>query len=172
LVGSRRPQADDCVEPGAGHVGLRCCATAERKSGLPVEVTTHNAIPAIAEDVTSGRCAAGIIATNFVFERLDKFQPIVSFGAARNGMLGQTPTFAEVTGDQKLAFTESIGIFASPKLDPSVAAVLSRAFLAAGQDRAVIDGAEAAELPLAIASPRILVETMKRNERVLEELLG
>jgi tripartite-type tricarboxylate transporter receptor subunit TctC len=122
--------------------------------------------------VTSGRCAAGIIATNFVFARLDQLQPIVSFGAARNGMLSQTPTFAEVTADQKLAFTESIGVFASPKLDPAVAAALSRAFLSAGQSRDVVDGAEAEELPLAIASPEILVETMKRNERVLEELLG
>jgi tripartite-type tricarboxylate transporter receptor subunit TctC len=107
-----------------------------------------------------------------VFSTLDKLQPVVSFGAARNGMLGQTPTFAEITGDPKLAFTESIGVFAAPKLDPSIAAVLSQASLSAGQDRDVIDGAEAAELPLAVASPEMLVETLKRNQRVLEGLLG
>jgi tripartite-type tricarboxylate transporter receptor subunit TctC len=142
------------------------------KGGIPIEVTTHDVIPGIVEDVMSGRCAAGIVSTNFLIERLDQLQPIVSFGAARNGMLGETPTFAEVTGKPKLAFTESIGVFASPTIDPAVAAVLTKAFLAAGQEREVLDGAEAKMLPLAIGTPEVLIETMKRNERLLAEILG
>ena len=52
-------------------------------------------------------------------------------------MLSQTPTFAEVTGNPKLAYTESIGVFASPKLDPALANRLTQAFMAAGSDMSV-----------------------------------
>ena len=72
--------------------------------------------------MSAGRSALGIIPTNLITKQLDRLQPIVSFGAKRNAVLNKTPTFAEVTGNPKLAFTESVGVFASPKLAPAVAA--------------------------------------------------
>jgi len=36
----------------------------------------------------------------------------------------------------------------------------------------VNDEAEAADLPLAVNGPEVLVETMKRNERLLQRILG
>jgi len=87
-------------------------------------------------------------------------------------MLSETPTFAEVAGNPKLAFTESIGVFASPNLAPALAARLTKAFMSAGNDMTVGSMAEAANIPLAVDGPEILVETMKRNDRVLSELLG
>ncbi|HEY8015260.1 MAG TPA: hypothetical protein VIE35_05490, partial [Dongiaceae bacterium] len=103
---------------------------------------------------------------------LDQLQPIVSFGAARNSMLSQTPTFAEATGNPKLAFTESIGVFASPKLDPALATRLTKAFMVAGNDTDVLGMAEAGNIPLAVNGPEVLAETMKRNEEVLAQVLG
>jgi tripartite-type tricarboxylate transporter receptor subunit TctC len=144
----------------------------ERKGNIATEVTMRDAIPDVVDDVMSGRSAAGIINTIYIAKQLDKLQPIVSFGAARNAMLGQTPTFAEVTGNSKLAFTESVGVFASPKISHSTAALLTDAFVTMGQDPDVIDRAEAANLPLAISGPNVLLAAIKRNERVLQRILG
>ena len=49
---------------------------------------------------------------------------------------------------------------------------LAKGFISAGQDQEVIDGAEAAGLPLAINGPEVLVDNLKRNESVLNRILG
>ncbi len=144
----------------------------ERKGGLATEVTRRETIGEVVEDVTAGRTALGIIPTNLIANRLDRLQPIVSFGAKRNAILNKTPTFAEVTGNPKFAFTESVGVFAAPKLAPAIAADLTNAFIAAGNDLDVADRVEAENIPLAINGPDILIETMKRNERLLRRILG
>jgi tripartite-type tricarboxylate transporter receptor subunit TctC len=141
-------------------------------SGLKTETTVRDGSGPIMDDVLSGRCDVGIANTIVVIKQLDRLQPIVSFGAGRNSDLGQTPSFAEVTGNPKLAFTESIGAFASPKIDPAAAAFLMKALVAAGEDEATVDQAEAADLPLAINGPDVLVGTLKRNEGVLQRILG
>jgi tripartite-type tricarboxylate transporter receptor subunit TctC len=144
----------------------------ERSTGLKSTVTTRYEFQAIMDDVLSGRCDVGFFATPLIVKHLDRLQPVVSFGTARNFALGQTPTFAEIIGDPKLAFTESIGAFASPKMDPVVAALLVKAFLAVGQDEDVINRAEAEGIPLATGGPEELVGTIKRNEGVLRRVLG
>jgi tripartite-type tricarboxylate transporter receptor subunit TctC len=144
----------------------------ERKGGIATEVTLRDTIPEVIADVIDGRSAAGLIPTTLVTRQLDRLRPIVTFGAARNAVLAQTPTFAEVTGNRKLAFTESVGVFASRRLAPAVADRLIRAFVAAGQDPDIIDRAEAEALPLAVGRPEVLIETMKRNGRVLQRILG
>jgi tripartite-type tricarboxylate transporter receptor subunit TctC len=89
--------------------------------------------------------------------------PIASFGSQRNAMLHGAPTFAEVTGNPMLAFTESVGVLASPKLDPALAARLTKAFMAAGNDLDLQGMAEAANIPLAINGPDVLAAAMQRN---------
>ena len=144
----------------------------ERKGGLATEVTLRETIGEVVEDVTAGRTALGIIPTNLIAKQLDRLQPIVSFGAKRNAILKKTPTFAEVTGNPKLTFTETVGVFAAPKLAPGLATDLTNAFIAAGNDLDVADRVEAENIPLAINGPEILIETMKRNERKLRRILG
>jgi tripartite-type tricarboxylate transporter receptor subunit TctC len=144
----------------------------ERKGGLVTEVTLRDTIGEVVEDVSTGHTALGIIPTNLIAKQLDRLQPIVSFGAKRNTILTKTPTFAEVTGQPKMAFTESVGVFATPKLAPAIAADLTNAFIAAGNDLDVADRVEAANIPLAINGPDVLVETMKRNDRVLRRILS
>ncbi|MFO1071070.1 MAG: hypothetical protein U1E14_21350 [Geminicoccaceae bacterium] len=145
----------------------------EGVGGLALEVTIRESIPAIVDDVVEGRCHVGIIPTSMVVENLDRLQPLVSFGARRNAILRltNTPTFAEITGNPKLAFTESIGAFAAPGADPALVARLAEAILAAGRDQDVIDRAEATELPIAINGADVLVDTIARNERVLKRIL-
>jgi tripartite-type tricarboxylate transporter receptor subunit TctC len=143
----------------------------ERKGGIATEVSLRPSIAEVMDDVTTGRADVGIARTTLVAGQLDRLQPIISFGAERSGVLSHTPTFAEVTGKPKLAFAESVGVFAPPR-ERTLAARLTAAFIAAGDDPDVLDRAEAANLPLAIRGPDIVVETMKRNRRVLQRILG
>jgi len=145
---------------------------AQRKGALSAEDMMRDTLGEVIDDVTAGRSALGIANTGTVAKHLDQLQPIVSFGAERNMMLSTTPTFAEVTGNAKLAFTESIGVFASPKLDPALATRLTKAFMVAGNDTDVLGMAEAGNIPLAVNGPEVLAETMKRNEEVLANVLG
>ena len=144
----------------------------ERKGGVTTEVTLRNTIGEVVEDVMAGRCDVGIIPTVLIAKKLDQMQPIVTFGAGRNAALSQTPTFGETVGNRKLSFTESVGVWGAPKLDPAVVTRLTQAFIVAGQDPDAIGKAEAAGLPLGVSGADILMETMKRNERVLKRILG
>ncbi len=143
----------------------------ERKAGIATKVTHQPSLPEVYDDVTTGRTDVGFAPTILMVKQLDRLQPIVSFGAARNAVLSQTPTFAEVIGNPKLAFTESLGVFAPPR-ERGIAGRLTKAFVAAGDDPDVLDQAEAANLPLAIRGPDILVETMRHNRRILQRILG
>ena len=49
---------------------------------------------------------------------------------------------------------------------------IHKAFIAVGEDPDVNDEAEAADLPLAVSGPEVLIETMKRNEGLLKGILG
>ena len=106
----------------------------ERKGGLDkTEVTLCDTIGQVVENVTAGRSALGIIPTSLIPSQLDRLQPIVTFGAQRNAILTKTPTFAEVTGKPKLSFTESVGLFAAPKLAPATATRSEQRFRCRGQ---------------------------------------
>jgi tripartite-type tricarboxylate transporter receptor subunit TctC len=144
----------------------------ERKGAIATELTLRTTIAAVVDDVLTGHSSVGITRTTLVAKQRDRLQPIVCFGAERNSVLSQTPTFAEVVGNPKLAFTESLGVFASPKLEAAQAARVTKAFIAAGDDTDVLDRAEAANLPLAINGPDVLIDTMERNQRVLRRILS
>ena len=61
---------------------------AERKGGLAPDVTFRETIGEVIDDVTAGRSALGIANTTLVLMELGELQPIVSFGAQRNALLG------------------------------------------------------------------------------------
>jgi tripartite-type tricarboxylate transporter receptor subunit TctC len=144
----------------------------QRKGHVAAQITPRGSIMEVIDDVNSGRAAVGILPTVIVATNLDQFQAILSFGAERSAMLTGVPTFAEATGDPKLAFTDSIGVFGSPQLDSCLAARLTNAFILAGGDQDVQDQAESENIPLVLNRAPILVATMQRNQRVLQRILG
>ena len=144
----------------------------ERKGGLAPDVTFRTTIGEVIDDVVAGRSALGVANTTQVSMMTGQLLPIASFGSQRNPMLHGTPTFAEVTGNPMLAFTESVGMLASPKLASEVAARITHAFMTVGNEPDVLDRAEAANVPLAINRPDVLAATMQRNEHLLDQILG
>jgi tripartite-type tricarboxylate transporter receptor subunit TctC len=144
----------------------------QRKGRLPVQIALRRTVDEVIGDVNAGQSVVGLLPTIIVARNQDQFQPILTFGAEQSDMLNGFPTFAQVTGNPKLAFTESVGVFGSPRLSPDLAARLANAFILAGDNPDVQDQAEADDVPLAVGRPDVLVGTMERNKRVLERILG
>jgi len=144
----------------------------QRKGHVSAQVTPRGSIDEVIDDVNSGRAQVGILPTVVVATNQDQFQAILSFGAEQSAMLTGVPTFAQATGDPKLAFTDSIGVFGPPQMDSGLAARLTNAFILAGGDQGVQDQAEAENIPLVLNRAPVLLATMQRNQRVLQRILG
>jgi hypothetical protein len=144
----------------------------ERRGGIVTAVTLRDTIPEVIADVIEGRTAVGILPTTLVAAEPDKLQPIVTFGARRNPVLWKTPTFAEMVGNPKLSFTESVGAWVSPQLGQDKATGLTRAFVAAGDSPEAVHRATEENFPLAVEGPDVLLATMERNARVLKRIFA
>lgn len=144
----------------------------ERRAGLAMTVTVRDTLGEVIEDVTSGRSAAGLIPTALVARDRAHLKGLVTFGAERNAVLFETPTFEEVSGQEKMSFTESIAAFGPPGMEPEVAAELAVAFVAAGLAPAIQATQESTLFPVVVNGPEILVEAMARNRRVLDDILA
>lgn len=116
----------------------------------------------------------GILATSSALAQPALGRPaphiLLTSGARRHPLLPEVPTLAEVTGDRGLAFTVSVGLFGPPGLETGAVEALNRALTAAGKDEAVRAEAHRLTLPLAIKDAAVLIDTMKRTRRVIQEL--
>jgi tripartite-type tricarboxylate transporter receptor subunit TctC len=99
-----------------------------------------------------------------------KFRIITTFGARRSRELLQVPTFAEITGDPKLAYTISYGVFAPARTDPAIAAKLTAALMGMRDDDDMHVQARLAAIPLQIDGPSAVLQAIARDRRVAENL--
>jgi tripartite-type tricarboxylate transporter receptor subunit TctC len=100
-----------------------------------------------------------------------KFRIIMTSGAKRSRELPRVPTFAEIAGDSKLAYTISYGVFAPARTDPAVAARLTAALMAARDDDDMHFQARLAGIPLQIDGPSAVLQAIARDKRVAENLI-
>lgn len=153
------------AESEAAHAVAR--AMVEGATGISFEVVeaADNAVrPA---DVAAGRADLAIVTTNSIEDHNAAaevaLRPIVTFGAKRSPLYPDTPTFAELSGDDKNDFTYSFAIFGPAGLSDQVAATTTAAIQSAcGAPEAVV-AASAAELPLACHDAEIVHETIERD---------
>ncbi len=89
--------------------------------------------------------------------------PIVTYGAKRAPGLNRTPTLSEVAGNQELAFTTSVSVYASPQMNQALARQLTAAILRAGQTKETAAAARAANFPLQVEGPEIVAATTSRD---------
>ncbi len=166
---AKEPQTLSCLQQATAAYVAKLMA--EKQGGLKTVTTLRDTLPEVAADVTEGRARLGILPTALVAKQPDRLRPVVTFGAARNTTLTSTPTFGEVMGNPKLAFTESIGVFGPPGLDTGVQALLTKAFVDAGHSEELMAAAELSDFPVVVHDAAVMIETMERNERVLKRLL-
>jgi tripartite-type tricarboxylate transporter receptor subunit TctC len=93
-------------------------------------------------------------------------RPVVTFGARRSPLHPQTPTFAEVTGDDRNDFTYSFALFGPPELDDERIRSLAEAIQAACARPAALTAAGAAGLPLACREAEVVEQTLERDLQV------
>jgi tripartite-type tricarboxylate transporter receptor subunit TctC len=144
----------------------------ERWAALPFDARKELPFLEIIPEIVDGRIDIGIMPTAIVARQPDLLSCLVTFGAGRSAVFPNTPTFAEITGNRKLSFTESVGILGAPGLAADTAATLTDAFIAAGKDPDIMDNADLTDFPLVVNDADILRQTMERNRGVLKRLLG
>lgn len=166
---AREPQTLSCLQQATAAYVAKLMA--EKQGGLKTVTTLRDTLPEVIADVVEGRARLGILPTALVAKQPNRLRPVITFGAARNTTLTSTPTFGEVMGNPKFAFTESIGVFGPPGLDSGLQGVLTKAFLDAGHSEALVAAAELSDFPVAVNDASVMAETMARNQRVLRRLL-
>lgn len=117
----------------------------------------------------------GVIATSSALSQASRGQPdpvvLLTSGARRHPSLPDTPTLVDITGNRRLAFTMSVGLFAPPNMPEDQVKTLTRAVMEAGKDEATRAEARRAHLPLAVQDAEVMRQTMARTQRVVRELL-
>jgi tripartite-type tricarboxylate transporter receptor subunit TctC len=141
----------------------------ERATGIRFEVVEAADDQASLADLVQGRADVALVATNSL-EAHDaaesELRPVVTFGARRSPFYPETPTFAEVTGDDKNDFTYSFALFGPPELHPNLTRSLAEATLTACARPAALTAAGAAGLPLACREAEIVEQTLERDLQV------
>jgi tripartite-type tricarboxylate transporter receptor subunit TctC len=95
-----------------------------------------------------------------------ELQPLIPFGARRSPLYPDTPTFAEVTGDDANDFTYSFALFGPPELDDDLARTLAEATQTACARPDALTAAGAAGLPLACREAAVVEQTLERDLQV------
>lgn len=142
----------------------------ERGTGIAFDQVAAQGNGIILADVATGRAEAGIVTTNTIdgFNAVseDKLRPLVTFGAARSPRYPGTPTFAELTNNEKNDFTYSFAIFAPPGMNADHVARLGKALSATLAETAVQERALSHGIPLAFNGAEILQQTVDRDLHV------
>ena len=151
-------------------------ALLESETGIAFEAVEAADNQASLMDVAQGRTNVGLVTTNSIeahnaVAEID-LQPIVTFGARRSPRHPDTPTFAELTADDKNDFTYSFALFGPPALPDELARELSDAIQTACAQPAALTAAGAAGLPLACHEAEVVRETVARDLRLARRALS
>lgn len=150
-------------------------ALLESETGIAFEAVEAADNRASLMDVAEGRAEVGLVTTNSIenhnaVAEVD-LRPIVTFGAKRSPRHPETPTFAELTADDKNDFTYSFALFGPSALPDELTRELSDAIQTACAHPTALTAAGAASLPLACHDAEVAGETVARDLRVARRAL-
>jgi tripartite-type tricarboxylate transporter receptor subunit TctC len=142
-------------------------AMLEGVTGIGFETVATADHQASAAEIAAGRADLAIVATNSIEDHAvaagAALRPLVTFGAKRSPLYPDTPTFAELSGDDSNDFTYSFAIFGPAGLPDGVAATLADAIQQVCSNPEALVAASATELPLDCHDARIVHETIERD---------
>ena len=102
----------------------------------------------------------------------DKLRFLATFGAQRAPELPDVPTFAEIVGDHKAAFTHSFSVWSAATADKAFTDKATAALLSIAGNEAMHAEARKLRIPLQIDGPQVMLETLARDRRVLKDVYG
>jgi len=142
----------------------------ERALGVSVGDTLLPAREAVFKATLDGKVQAGLINTlsyvAFANANPGQLIPIVTFGGERNRTVG-APTLREVSGNERLATTNSVAVFGGAGLSAATAKRLHEAFDAAARDPVVLADAQKMHFPLVVEGPEVVSQTIERDRAVV-----
>jgi tripartite-type tricarboxylate transporter receptor subunit TctC len=159
---------------GPGSVTGIGAALAARVAGGRIDPVTSQSTLASFALVADAQVDAAVVTTfdlpliNALTNRA--VTPIVTYGAKRAPGLSLTPTLSEVAGNAELAFTTSVSVYASPQMTQGLARQLTAAIIRAGQAKEAAAAARAANFPLQVEGPDVVVATTSRDVKVVRRL--
>jgi tripartite-type tricarboxylate transporter receptor subunit TctC len=171
MAGKRRLTAATTGPLSPAGVGL---AMAQSRMNLSFDLQQVASTTEAADLVRTRRADLAAVETRLALlhnaRNSPKFRVITTFGARRSRELPQVPTFAEIAGERKLAYTISYGLFAPARADPAVAAKLTAALMGMRDDDDMHFHARLAAIPLQIDGPPAVLQTIARDRGVAENL--
>jgi tripartite-type tricarboxylate transporter receptor subunit TctC len=102
----------------------------------------------------------------------DKLRFLATFRAQRAPELPNVPTFAEIVGDPKAAGTYSYAVWSAATADKAFTDKATAALLSIAGNEAMHAEARKLRIPLQIDGPQVVLETLARDRRVIQDVLG
>jgi tripartite-type tricarboxylate transporter receptor subunit TctC len=150
----------------------------QKRAGLIFQPFVAGSAQAILDRVLTQQSDLGMIDTrlallhNETAEAKDKVRILATFGALRAPELPDVPTFAEIVGDPKAAYTTSVAVFCSPGADAVFASRVTAALLSLANNEAMLQDARQQRFPLRIEGSESVQATIARDSRVIRDLYG
>jgi tripartite-type tricarboxylate transporter receptor subunit TctC len=148
----------------------------QKRAGLIFQPFVAGSAQAILDRVLTQQSDLGTIDTRLALlhnEKAaanDKLRILATFGALRAPELPDVPTFAEIVGDPKAAYTTSVAVFCSPGADAAFASRATAALLSLADNEAMRQDARQLRFPLRIEGPESVQATIARDSRVIRDL--
>lgn len=142
----------------------------EHKLGIrltDVEALTREAV---LQALGSGGADAALMVSPAIPPGAAPVRPVVTFGAERHRPFGTVPTFAELTGNRRDAFTMSLGLFGPQGVSPQGAAAITAAAGRAAAAPETMSAAAALGIPLHVGDAGVLEEASRRNRALIKRI--
>ena len=153
-------------------------AMVKKRTGISFKMQPSNSWASSAALLLSGKADLAYFATDWALtynetaSAKDKLRLLATFGAERAPELPNVPTFAEIVGDPKAAFTFSIAVWSAATADKAFTDKATAALLSIAGNEAMHAGARKQRIPLQIDGPQVVLETLARDRRVLKDVYG
>lgn len=144
----------------------------EKHLGVTFEEIATNGGPPLIDLVASGQADFSITTTQLVMKNAGKLRPILTFGPDRTEVFPNVPTLAEVTGDKRLGFLLSFGVFAPRGTPKAVRQELEKTFLSLNASDAAQRLAKERSIALSVTGAKVARAEIARDERVVARMLG
>ncbi len=150
----------------------------QKRAGIYFQPFVAGSVQAILDRVLSRQADLGTIDTRLALlhndraAATDRLRILATFGALRAPELPDVPTFAEIVGDPKAAYTSSVAVFCSIDADEAFASKATTALLSIAGNEAIRQDARQLRFPLRIEGPESVRATIARDSRVVRELYG
>jgi tripartite-type tricarboxylate transporter receptor subunit TctC len=161
-----------------GGGGILLLAMVKKRAGMSFTMQPTDGPPFSAATLLSGKADLAYLPTNWILTHnekaaaKDKLRLLATFGAERHPGLPDVPTFAEIVGDRKAATTFSFAIWSAANADAAFTDKATAALLSIAENEAMHAEARKLRIPLQIEGPQVVLETLARDRRVIQDVLG